>query len=482
MKNFLKILGVLLCVAVIAFFALLESGVQMDFLTTYKNNFKRNISGIANFIGAELPMEMQLYLDDMSTPAPKPTMEPSAEEFSMSEVFRLPEIEEIEPEEGTSPLTTKAPVMGKQSRASMPIALDMAANMKFSLYKNHIVCANETKYICFDTNGKTLWTENIQMESPNLRVAGDYVLINETGAKRISLYNGSKNIYTLQTDSNIVSCDLSENGDVVAVTEKEYYKGQVVVYNKKGEKIFAWDSGTYSILDADISAKRRLVMSLLNTEAGADSLVSCMTLDGDTRYKTDLFRNSVIFDVEFVDETVNAFTDSGVIGISERGKTAWERLYPDKLLKKKIMDEEGEKVFFFDTADSDELLAISKRGKVYDSIKAESEPDSISIKDGRIAYNSGRDIILMTFKGKNVKRATCDSDIRQLHIIDSKRVLAVYSSSIQFMKMTKTDEEAVILLPKETPAPEAVPEGGQTEAPAGESAEQSGAQTPQEVQ
>lgn len=469
MKNFLKILGVLLCVAVIAFFALLESGVPMDFLTNYKNNFKRNISGIANFIGAEIPMEVQLYLDDMSTPAPKPTMEPSSDVFSMSDVFKLPETEEIVPEEGTSPLTTKAPVMGKQSKASMPIALDMAANMKFSLYKNYIVCASETKYICFDTNGKTIWTENIQMEAPSLKVAGDYVLINEVGAKRISLYDDNKNIYTLQTESNIVSCDLTENGDVVAVTEKEYYKGQVVVYNKKGEKIFAWDSGTYSILDADLSAKRRLAISLLNTESGADSFVSCMTLDGKTRYKTDLFKNSVIFDVEFVDEKLNAFTDSGAIGISERGKTSWEHQYPDKILKKKIMDKNGEKVFFFDTADSDEFVAISKRGKVYDSIKAESEPVAISIKDGRVAYNSGRDIILMTFKGKNVKRATCDSDIRQLYIIDSQKVLAVYSSSIQFMKMNKTDEEAVILLPKETPAPEAVPQG---EAPAGEPTEQ----------
>ena len=102
----------------------------------------------------------------------------------------------------------------------------------------------------------------------------------------------------------------------------------------------------------------------------------------------------------------------------------------------------------------DEFVAISKKGKTYAPIKAESEPDSISIKSGYVAYNSGRDIILTNRSGSKTKRATCDSDIRQIHIIDSGKVLAVYSSSIQFKKMKKSDTESVILLPQETPAEE----------------------------
>ena len=41
MKNFLKILGVLLCVAAIVFVALLESGVAIPYVQNYKNNLKK---------------------------------------------------------------------------------------------------------------------------------------------------------------------------------------------------------------------------------------------------------------------------------------------------------------------------------------------------------------------------------------------------------------------------------------------------------
>jgi len=455
MKNFLKILGVILCVALIAFFALLESGVAQPFIETYKNNFKRNISGIANLAGIELPMDVQLYLDDMSTPAPKPTMTPAEEQLTMEEFMGLPENEDdIVAEEGTSPLTTKEPIKEKRSKDILPIALDMAASMKFAVYKGDVICANETSYKAFDTNGKLLWDETIQMQDPSLKVAGNYVLINEIGAKRISLYEGKKNLYTIQTESNIVSCDVSERGDVVAVTEKEYYKGQVVVFNKSGERIFAWDSGSYNILDADISPKRRVAISLLNTDEGADSYVTSITVNGDVKYKTELFKNNIIFDVEYVGESLNVFSENGVRIITASGKVAWENIYEDKILSRRMMDRNGDAVLFFDTAQSDDFVTITKKGKAYPPIRAESEPDSISISDGFVAYNSGRDIILTNKNGKKTKRATCDSDIRQIHIIDSGKVLAVYSSSIQFKKMTKSEEEAVILLPQESPVPQ----------------------------
>lgn len=445
-----------MCVGVIAFVALLESGVQIPYLQNYKINFKRNISGIANLAGVELPMDVQLYLDDMSTPAPKDVIAPLEEQLAMEEFLKLPENEEdIEGEAGTDVLTTREPIMeAPRSKDALPIALDMAANMKFTLYHGDVICANETTYMAFDTKGQVLWKEAIQMQDPNMRVAGDYILINEVGAKRISLYQGKKNLYTIQTEGNIISCDLSENGDVVAVTEKEYYKGQVVVFNKKGERIFAWDSGSYNILDADISNNRRVAVSLLNTDEGADCFITSMTVNGDIKYKTELFKNNILYDVEYVGETLNVFSENGVRGISPSGKVSWKKLFDDKVLSRRMMDPSGNKVLFIDTAQSDEFVVVSKKGRAFSAIKAESEPDSISIKDNFVAYNSGRDIILTSRNGKNMKRATCDSDIRQIHIIDPGKVLAVYSSSIQFKKMTKSKEDAVILIPEETPAPE----------------------------
>ena len=65
-SGFLKIILVIFCLFFVSVFALIESGEPPAFITAYKNNFKRNISGICGFLNIKLPIETQLYLDDMS--------------------------------------------------------------------------------------------------------------------------------------------------------------------------------------------------------------------------------------------------------------------------------------------------------------------------------------------------------------------------------------------------------------------------------
>ena len=49
-SGFLKIFLVILCLFFVSVFALIESGETPAFVTAYKNNFKRNISGICGFL------------------------------------------------------------------------------------------------------------------------------------------------------------------------------------------------------------------------------------------------------------------------------------------------------------------------------------------------------------------------------------------------------------------------------------------------
>ena len=287
------------------------------------------------------------------------------------------------------------------------------------------------------------------MQSPQVTVRGEYVLINETGAKKIILYKGRRQIFEATTEGNIITADLSKNGDVVAVTEKEYYKGQVVVLNRDGKVIFAWDSGSYNILDAAISAGRRVAVSLLNTDVGADSFVMCLDVNGNEKYRTENFSNSIIFELEFDGEKLNAVADNRSVGISKSGKTLWEYDYGEKLLVNYDIAKNGSKLLLFENSGVSEIVVLSAGGKAYEPIKTESKPSCVSIKSDRIAYNSGRDVVISTFKGKGVKRATCTADIKQAHILDDNKIFCVYNSSIQVKKPARVKKQDVIVVTAE---------------------------------
>lgn len=443
--NVFKIILVALCLCAVLLFSLTAAGVNVPFLQEYKMNFKHNIIGIADLFGIELPIEMQLYLDDETVPTPKPTMMPASEEAAMEEALGYPEEEPVETKEGTADLTTKAPVK-VHKKENLPLAVDSASNAKYADLGGNVVSVNETRYRGYNSKGELIWELPIQMQSPQITVRGEYVLINETGAKKISLYKGKKKLYEESAEGNIITADLSKKGDVVAVTEKEFYKGQVMVLNSSGKKIFAWDSGSYNILDAAISNGRRVAISLLNTDVGADSVVVCFDVNGKEKYRTANFSNSIIFEVEFDGERLNAIADDRCIGISKTGKTAWEHSYGDRVLKNYAIAQNGSKLLLLENNGVGELQVISAGGKMYEAIKPESMPDTVSIKADYIAYNSGRDIVVCNFKGKKLLRASCSADIKQAYAIQNKKVFCVYNSSIQVVKVEKAKKQETIIV------------------------------------
>ncbi len=453
-RNILKMLVVVLCLGAVTLFALVQSGTNVAFIQAYKNNFKRNVTGICNMIGITLPIEVQLYLDDMSAPEPKPTMVPASIQDEIDKAWGYMQQEEIPEKEGTAELTAKETV--RVTDDAVPIALDGAANAEFAEYKGKIIAVNETKYRCFSQSGELIWELPLQMQDPQLTVRGKYVLINETGAKKVSLYDGKKLLFSESTEGNIITADVSENGDVTAVCEKEYFKGQVVVFNKSGKVIFAWDSGSYNILDAAISEKRSLSISLLNTDEGADSFITCFNVNGKTKYKTENFKNSIIFDLEYSGEKLNAFADNMCAGISSKGKVSWQYNFGGKILNKYSMEESGAKLLLFETGGTGEITVIGGSGKEYTPIKTEVMPDAVSIKADYISYNSGRDVIITDFNGKKMYRTSCDADVKDVYVLSSKKAFCVYSTSVQFKKLKYRDKKETVALPEESAAPQEV--------------------------
>ncbi|MBR4723177.1 MAG: hypothetical protein IK072_00390 [Clostridia bacterium] len=435
-NGLLKIFLVILCLFFVSVFALIESGETPAFVTAYKNNFKRNISGICGFLNIKLPIETQLYLDDMSEPAQKPQMTPAYIEDAENEETKPADYEEetISAKKGDEELTIREEA---KTAKNLPTAFSAAANTRFEIYQNGIICANETVYARFSNEAKLLWNEKIQMQEPVLKTKGDYVLVSETGAKKISLYRGKKLMFTAETEGNILTADLSEKGDVIAVTGKEYYKGQVVVFNKSGKRIFVWDSGSYSILDAAISKNRKVAISLLNTDEGASSIIQVFDVKGNDICKTDTFSDTVFFEIGFDGETLSLLSESKCVSMSIKGKIKWEYNFDGRKIKMCSRAENGNRAILFDNDGIGEIVVLKANGKAYPPIKTETMPDTINIKSRYVAYNNGRNAILTNYNATRILASECGGDIKQIYITGSDKVFCVYGASVQEQTLKK---------------------------------------------
>ena len=318
-----------------------------------------------------------------------------------------------------------------------PTAFPVAENTLFAKYKGDIICANATLYALYTEDANLSWSAGIQMQEPILAVKGDYVLISETGAKKISLFKGKKLVYTVETEGNIYTADLSSKGDVIAVTEKEYYKGQVVVFNKSGKKVFVWDSGSYSILDAAISNSRKVGISLLSTDEGASSIIQIFDVNGNELCKTGAFKNTVFFNTDFDGDNLALLSESQYVCMNTKGEIKWKYDFGGRKIMKRSRDSDGNCAILFDNEGIGEIVAITSKGEAYPPIKTKIMPDAIDINSKSVAYNNGRTAIMTSYDGKKVLTTECSNDIRRIYITGQDRVFCVYSTAVQEKKLSK---------------------------------------------
>ena len=426
MKNKYKISLLAIIMIAVACFAVTASGVKIPYLQNYGTNFRRNVKNIAETIGLNLPEGVQNYLN--KTPKPLTTEE------------KLDLIEKMEADnqnEQASPTPSiqveEQPLMSAKSKI---VALKNAYSAAYISYNSHLICAADTALICYDANGNELWSTDISLSDPILKTSGRYIIAAEKGGTKAYLFSGKKKIWEYATESPIMSADVSENGDGVIITDKPHYKGEVNVINRKGELVYQWNSGKYEVLDADISAaSRKLAVSLLNTENGADTKISFFDLKQSESYASADLTDTIAFDIEFCGETLNAVCDNKTVGINTKGHISWQKDFENKNLTKYFVENSGYKLLVFDNSNVSQMSVISGRGGEKSNIETQTFPDCIYVFEGHLLYNNGRRLIYTSLSGRNQQEYNCTRDVYNLLILDSSNLLVVYNSSIEFINL-----------------------------------------------
>lgn len=331
---------------------------------------------------------------------------------------------------------TPAPTFQTQVENTYILPFENASGAQFAPYDTGVVVAKSNYMAYISGDGQNIWNMNTSVVEPILKAEGSYILLAEKNGKKICLYNQKKLIYARDIEDNIITANMSSNGDVVIVTSKEYYQGAVVVYNKDGNQIFAWNSGSDSILSADIAASsRRVAVSLLNADTRAYSTVMLFDVTKPESYAAQKFEDTIAFDMEFLGETLNVMGDNIAAGISIRGKVLWTINFEDMEFTHYAFDQEGNKMLLFDNKNIPQVNFYGKSGRQKSSLTADELPDFIDLLGDSMLYNSGRDVVFGKIKGNGLKKYTSSMDIQNLMMVSPDTFLIVYNNSLEFVKM-----------------------------------------------
>ncbi len=380
------IIGVIIGIIAIIAFVSIDSGI----IGSYKSNFANNFSKIfANFTS------------DNKQAAVKET--PKPDEKYNTEV-----------------------------KSSKVISLDDVSGAKFAPYKDGVICAvmNHMSYI--DKSGNVIWEEDTAIVDPILAAEGNYVMLAEKNRNKICLYSDKDLVYDVDDPDAIMTAKVSASGDVAAVTNKSSYKGGISVYNKSGDQIYSWSSGSDTVISADISsASRRIAVSLLNTDSNAGSIIQFFDINEPKSYARVEAADTAVFDVKFTGDTLSVFGDNRLMTVSSEGKIIKDIPMTDVQLTHSAMDDEGNKLVSFDNGNIPMLNLYNKKGSLKESVTLTGIADFIDINEKYILYNIGRDVYFGKINSKNMTKYTATMDIKQLIITSENSFVIIYSNSFE---------------------------------------------------
>ncbi|MGN0163863.1 MAG: DUF5711 family protein [Candidatus Ornithomonoglobus sp.] len=314
------------------------------------------------------------------------------------------------------------------------LPFDEADSSDFSLSKDGVVCAKSNYICCINEKGKTIWEADIPVTNPVVSSAGKYTAVASKGSTQLCVFEGGKLSYNLDTEDNIISCDISERGDVVLVTSKAAYKGSVVVYNKNGEKIFSWSSGTNYITSASMLKTRLVAVSLVSAASNVTSYVMLFDVKSPEPISGYEFENTLIFDVCNNGKLIFPTGDNCIASLTGYNVN-YDMRFDEVRLTRSALDSDGNRLITYTQNNTPVINLYNKKGELeYDAV-INSKPDCIDVYGSTILYNNSREIICGKYSDEKPYHYTASMAIQRLMLLNSKAYVIIYNNSLEFVKL-----------------------------------------------
>ena len=309
-------------------------------------------------------------------------------------------------------------------------------NAKILPYKDGIVCASPNHLSFINSSGNVSWEENTLIVDPILSVQGSYILIAEKGRHKLCLYTDKKLIYETDDPDIITAASVSQTGDCILITDKSTYRGGISVYNKIGEQIYSWASGSYAVIAADIaSPSRKVAVSLLNTDTEVKSTIMFFDVNEEQSYSQINIEDSVIYDLAFNGNTLTAFGDNRLTVLTENGEVISDNVMDDVQLTHSAIDTGGTKIISYDNGIVPMIGTYDKKGKEISVKEINGICSFIDVEDKTVVYSIGKDIYCGRTSIDNMTKYTAAMDIKNLMLISQNTFVIVCTNSIEFVRI-----------------------------------------------
>ena len=169
----------------------------------------------------------------------------------------------------------------------------------FASLEGSLVSVSMHQISVLDETGRSVYEETVKFQTPTLLRAADRAAAYDVGGRSIYVLSAKGLLYRLESDGEILSVSLNDDGYLTVTSNESGCKAAVRVYDASGQPVFAYRSADRFIMTAALSGDSRTLAAVTMGQSSGvfTSYVVFYRINSETPLTTTALTGSLVYDL-----------------------------------------------------------------------------------------------------------------------------------------------------------------------------------------
>ena len=281
-----------------------------------------------------------------------------------------------------------------------------------------------------DTTAKELSSISHKYDHPVMQSNSGRVLLYDEGGNKFKVQSKTRTLYEKETKYMILTGALGKDGSVAVATRAEDAQSMLTVYNSKEKEIFVWKCAKENIISCDVSDNGKLIaVSVLGVENGSVySKVYIFDKKKDSPKASFTYQDSAVSSIRFLSNETLFVLGNNICSVIKDGKEEQVNVSVNTPYMIHISDNNTAVLVLSKSSSTTQKLVnvYDKSGRELFSNEIDGLVKSVSTDGKYVGVLTDNNVQIYNMKGERVGSASVNTDAEK--VIVSGRNTYVYSA------------------------------------------------------
>lgn len=321
---------------------------------------------------------------------------------------------------------------------SYPITLETSNTENVVVKSNFYYVLTNSEVKAVTTGGKVIFTYTHGFENPVIKTSSTRALVFNQGGNNALIFNLDEVCSTIETEKEIKTAAIAEDGTYAIVTGADGYVAAVNVYEKDDTPLYRWFSSNDMVNNVGLSPNgEKLAVTTFSTNVGGfNSKLLILNYNSATPEFTKDYNGEIVYNLStaysdgLAVATANNFN---FINWSEYELKQYKNEYNLQMMREcdggilLVYNRENDKT-------DNRIVIISDEGEIIKEFEFSGIITDISYEDDVVYCISDTKAYILNLSGKIVRNTDCGFGVVRFAVISQDEIAVITDNSINKVK------------------------------------------------